>query len=284
MCSVVRMEPRNREPTLLSDSDLEHFDRHGYVKLEEAIDAELVASIRSEIWAEYSELHGIKCGDRSTWRQPRNAPVRAKEHELNARIEDQPFVAAISDLLGDDDWKRPATWGGFIVKFPEGRRREDFDIPDDTWHWDGSPKSRGLLTFTLYGRVRPAGGGTLIASGSPRWIDAYYDAMSPEELAKPHKAHRKALPSFDPWIAALMGRAESPRDRVEHFLHKEHEVRGIPTQLVELHGEPGDTWFCNLGMLHAVVPNYDTELRFLRVKFLQLEHPGSPADATRHNV
>ena len=59
-------------------------------------------------------------------------------------------------------------------------------------------------------------------------------------------------------------------------MERPSEVRGVPCQVVELTGEPGDAVFCNLGMLHAVARNCSEEPRFMRVKFLFLD-PGSNA-------
>ena len=66
-------------------------------------------------------------------------------------------MGAISDLLGYDDWKRPTTWGGFNVFFPEEPGTK-WDVPSDTWHWDGPPAGEGLLVSSFYGDVRPGGG------------------------------------------------------------------------------------------------------------------------------
>ena len=49
------------------------------------------------------------------------------------------------------------------------------------------------------------------------------------------------------------------------------EVHGVPCRVVELTGEPGDAIFGNLGLMHAVAPNYSKQPRFMRVKFLFLD-------------
>ena len=256
---------------MLSPQDLASFRREGFIRVPAAFSEECALALRSEIWSEFEEEHGIRRDDRSSWRQPPRSPRRAKHHERNAELMTERFVGAISDLLGREDWTRPTNWGGFNVFFPlpAGSR---WKIPTDTWHWDGSPSSEGLLVITFYSEVHPGGGGTLLLSGSPRLIESFYGSLSAEELARPHKVHRKLFSRWDPWLRALTGQNPEPiEDRTARFMQRATNVRDISTRVVELTGHPGDAVFCSLGMLHAVAPNCSEVPRFMRVKFLFLD-------------
>jgi hypothetical protein len=119
--------------------------------------------------------------------------------------------------------------------------------------------------------VRPGGGGTLIVDGSHGLIESYYASLSPTDLARPHKFQRQELLRRDPWLEALTGQTEEPvEDRVEAFMERTTDLRGVPCRVVELCGEPGDAGFCDLGMLHCVAPNASEQPRFMRVRFLLL--------------
>ena len=259
-----------RTPEVFSADELESFHEHGHVRLKEAFPRELALAMQDEIWDELGEDHGIRRDDRGTWRQPPSNPKRAKHSASNEKLATQRFTGAISDLLGHDDWKRPATWGGFNVFFP-AEPQVEWNLPTKIWHWDGSPTSEGLLIFSFYGDVRPGGGGTLIVDGSPHLIENYYASLSPADLARPHKFHRKALSRWDPWLEALSGQAQEPvGERRATFMEQTTDVRGVPCRVLELCGEPGDAVFCNLQMVHCVAPNASDQPRFMRVKFLFL--------------
>ncbi len=261
----------DRAASVLSAEELDSFWRHGFLYMKEAFPRELALALQDEVWSEIEEEHGIVRSDPGTWTTPAHSPRRAKHAPLNEGIANERFLGAISDLLGYDTWQRPSNWGGFLISFPTepGTPR---DVPSDTWHWDGSPTSTGLLIFSFYAEVRPGGGGTHILSGSPRLIEDFYASLSPDDLARAHKVHRKMLARWDPWLEALTGRSKEPvEDRVATFMERTTEVRGVPCRVVELTGEPGDVVFCNLGMMHATAPNRLDVPRFMRVKFLFIE-------------
>ena len=256
-------------PNVLSAADLETFRRAGFVRLPQAFSPALALTMQGEIWRELEREHGIHRDDRSTWRQLPHSPRAAKELPLNDLIAGDRFQGAISDLLGGDDWERPRTWGGFNVFFPQ-EPGTPLAVPTDAWHWDGPPDGRGLLVFSFYSSVRTRGGGTFLLEGSHRLIERFYASLSPEDRARKHKVHRKMLFRWDPWLEALTGDPEA-ENRVERFMARTTEVRGVPLRVVELTGEPGDAVFCNLGMLHALPVNRSDAPRFLRVKFLFLD-------------
>jgi hypothetical protein len=265
---------KHRTPTVLTPQELESFRRHGYVRVPQAFSPELARAMQNAIWDEIREDHGIARSDPSTWRPLPRSPHRAKHSPLSFELVSERFVGAISDLLGHDDWQRPATWGGFNLTFPE-EPGTPWELRSDGWHWDGAPTSEGLLLISFYSEVRPGGGGTLALSGSPRLISDFYASLSPEQLAARHKVHRRLFARSDPWIADLNGLSGSPAaDRLATFMEQPTEVRGVPCQVVELTGEPGDAVFCSLGMYHAVNRNCAQVPRIMRVKFLFLDETG----------
>jgi hypothetical protein len=258
--------------SVLTAEEVASFRRDGYVRLRAAFPAERARALVDAIWEELRTEHGIDRDDRTTWRTPPCSPRRAKEL-WNEELATARFQGAISDLLGRDDWPRPRGWGGYLVTFP-AEPGTVWDVPTDLWHWDGPHGGEGLLIFSHYAEVRPRAGGTLLLSGSHRLVRAFYDSLSPEDLARPHRDHRRMLVQWEPRIGALMGKpheGEPPvADRVATFMEREAEVRGVPTRVVELTGAPGDVVFCDLGMLHAVATNVSDEVRIMRAKFLKL--------------
>lgn len=258
-------------PAIFSAHELDAFRERGYVRLPAAFPRELADRLRDEIWAELEEEHGIALDDRSTWRRPPCSPRRAKRSALAQAAATERFQRAVSELVGDDDWQRPATWGGFLVTFPNVPAGETWDVPTEIWHWDGPPDGRGLLVFSFVSAVRPEGGGTLVVEGSHRLVRDYYASLSCEERAESHRRHRKRFSTWHPWLASLTGRGEPVADRVDAFCRRTADVHGVSVRVVELCGEPGDVVFCNLGLVHASNPNRSDVPRLMRVKFLLLD-------------
>jgi len=255
---------------VLDEAGLASFRESGYLRLPAAFPAEAAEVMAGEVWEELAREHGIERADPATWRPPPRSPRGAKASPRNREVLSERFLGAISDLLGDDDWRRPPTWGGFLVTFPQ-QPGTAFQVPTDGWHWDGDPDGRGLLIFSFYSRVEAGGGGTCIVSGSHRLVREFGASLGPEEAGQPHRVHRKRFPQRDPWLAELWGRAPDLGERVERFAGRETDVRGVPCRVVELTGEPGDVVFCNLGMLHCANPNRAEVPRLMRVKFLFLD-------------
>ena len=124
---------------------------------------------------------------------------------------------------------------------------ETWTVPHGIWHLDlprlPRPGIPGLQAFAFLDAVPPGGGGTLVVRGSHRLLNDRGFARSKQV---------KRLLKREPWFAALMGRGETDRRR---FLDAPAEVRGVPVQVVELHGEPGDVVLTDLRLLHTIAPN-----------------------------
>jgi hypothetical protein len=83
---------------------------------------------------------------------------------------------------------------------------------------------------------------------------------------------------------ALTGHAPSPADRTAAFMDKETVVEGVPLQVVELTGEPGDMVFCHPVMVHCVGPNRDEWPRFMRIKQQVLTREGRELRSRLHGL
>lgn len=258
---------------VLSPDDLDRFRERGFVRVPQAFDPSLARALHDVVWDELADSFEIERHDRSTWRTPPKSPQGAKVHPLNERLPDERFLGIIGDLLGHDDWQRPPAWGGFLVTMPEAAGTR-WNVPKALWHWDGMHDTRGLVIFSFYSSVATGGGGTLLLEGSHRAVRAHYDACSDEELARPHREHRKAFFGSHPWLVDLVGQGPMPDgDRVAAFMDGEVELGGSTCRIAELTGEPGDAVFCDVRMVHSPAPNCAEVPRVMRSKFLFLE-PG----------
>jgi hypothetical protein len=156
---------------MLTDKDVDHFIRKGYVKIEGAFSAEVAAEWSDDCFARL----GYDPDDKSTWVEQRIHLGSNKEvlvSEFAPRVYD-----AVCDLVGgEEQLGQPCKWSdGFIVNL--GIRADEPWQPAGPntpgWHKDGdffrhfldSPE-QGLLVFVNWTDVVHHGGPTYIATDS----------------------------------------------------------------------------------------------------------------------
>jgi hypothetical protein len=254
--------------TTLTSSDIERFERDGYVVVRQAFPRADGLAMERRWWSELEGKHGIRPDDRSSWREVPGDLKAAKRDPVQARILTERVRGVFDDLLGKNAWSPPRDWGRAIVTFPAPGA---WEVPTRFWHWDNPGELHldhpmGLFVVSFIGPVAPRGGGTLILSGSPRLLTQRGRRIPadqrPDPAAKPwdrfHRSH--------PWLMALTGQAPSPADRIAAFMDRETSVEGVPLRVVELTGEPGDMVFCHPLMVHCSTQNRGTRPRFMRIK------------------
>ena len=260
----------------LSSSDVERFERDGYVVVRQAFSPADALAMERRWWAELQDAHGIRRDDRSGWRQIAGDLKAAKRDPLQAAILTGRVRGVFDDLLGKGAWLPPRNWGRTIVTFPEPGA---WDVPARLWHWDNPAELHldhptALFVVSFIGPVAPRGGGTLILAGSPRLL------IKQEREIPASERHESITMSWDrfhrsaPWLMALTGRAPSPADRIAAFMDTETVVEDVPLRVVELTGEPGDMVFCHPVMVHCVGPNRGERPRFMRIKQQVLTREG----------
>jgi len=252
----------------LTTSDIQRFARDGYVVVNEAFSRADALAMETRWWSELEQAHDVRPGDRSTWRHIRGDLKAAKRDPIQNRILTERVRGVFDDLLGTDAWSRPKDWGRPIVTFPAPGA---WDLPTRFWHWDNPSephldRPRGLFVVSFIGSVAPAGGGTLIVSGSPRLLIQRQRELPPDQRPDPAAKPWDGFGGSHPWLAALTGQGPSPADRIAAFMDRETVVEGVPLRVVELTGEPGDMVFCHPAMVHCSAPNRGARPRFMRIK------------------
>ncbi|HXS63876.1 MAG TPA: phytanoyl-CoA dioxygenase family protein [Streptosporangiaceae bacterium] len=254
--------------TTLASSDVQRFERDGYVVVRQAFSRADGVAMERQWWRELEDTHGMRCDDRSTWRQLPGDLKAAKHDPIQARILTERVRGVLDDLLGQAAWSPPRDWGRPLVTFPEPG---EWDVPTKLWHWDNASdlhldRPRALFVVSFIGSVEPRGGGTVILSGSPRLLVKQERRLPASQRHGSITTHRDRFHRSDPWLMALTGQAPSPADRTAAFMDRETTVDGIPLRVVELTGEPGDMVFCHPLMVHCVAPNRGPQPRFMRIK------------------
>src|SRR5262249_48754098 len=147
-------------------------------------------------------------------------------------------------------WSPPRHWGRVLTTFPQGGA---WELPTRIWHSDSlylwhRDALNGVTIFSFVDSVAPRSGGTLIVAGSHLLL-RHYDA----QLTDAARRSSRLEPFFDshPWLAALAGRAPSPRNRTASFMEDDTDIRGVRVRVVELTGAPGDMVFAHPCIIHC---------------------------------
>lgn len=256
----------------LTKSEVALFHEKGYLKVNEVFELEYVLKLQDEIWDELEEEFSIIRTDSTSWTTPPRSPRKAKFSQTNDRLINDHFRSIINDLIGQDTWEEPKSWGGFLINFPE-QEPKSWDLANKLWHWDyelfRQPELGGLLIFSFFSEVQPKGGGTLIVSGSHHSLREYYTRLTPEQKRMKHGAQRKHFMRTHPYFKKLTDPKLRNSEHVEWFMSKSRIIDEIPLQIIELTGKPGDVVFCHPRLIHAPAAiNLNKNPRIMRTKFL----------------
>lgn len=254
--------------TTLTSSDIQRFERDGYVVVRQAFSRADGLAIERRWWRELEDTHDIRPDDRSSWRQIVGDLKAAKRDPIQAKILTERVRGVFDDLLGEAAWSPPTDWGRCLVTFPGPGA---WEVPARLWHWDNPcdlhlDRPRALFVVSFIGSVAPRSGGTLILSGSPRLLIQQERQIPASQRADSGARIRERFHRSHPWLMALTGQAPSPADRIAAFMDGETVVEGVPLRVVELTGEPGDMVFCHPVMVHCAAPNQGARPRFMRIK------------------
>jgi hypothetical protein len=227
----------------------------GIVRLDGAFSAADGAAIRETVWRYVEARTGIVRDGESTW----SSPVRISYKGLKGRRVFAPVVAnptvecALDAVFGPGGWQPPRRAGARILLTmpspgpwiaPEGWHMDcGFERP--TWPL----QAVGLWSF--FDDVEPEGGGTLLLAGSHRLVERYARTL-PRGTGGNSTTWGRFMKK-DPWLREVCrgGTAEAPR---RDLIGLRGEVDGIPVEIVELTGRPGDVVLTHMHLFHSASP------------------------------
>ena len=249
---------------MISEADVAAFRDRGLLRLPAAADpAGLAAAraavfdilLRAGLWNE-GEGWTLAGADRPRWPALGKAPAAFKDRRLATVLETlvpAGLIAGLEALAG----ARMGTAGGLsrpqlLWTLPNAPA---WSLPAVLWHTDFPRASQagcpGVQVFTFLSPVGPGAGGTLVAAGSHRLLNDEGELRS-----KDIKARLRALPPF----ARLMDPAHPDRPDAPGPLG---EADGVPIEVVELTGAPGDLWLMDMRALHTAAPNASAAPRLM---------------------
>ncbi len=240
----------------LSSDQRRRFDERGLLRLDGLIARKTAEALADRLWQELARKHDIQRGDPASWRKERPAqfgPVQ-KAGAFDAMATPE-LRAVLDELIGPDAWREPQGWGLPLVCFPTGAAA--WELPHKVWHLDLSPEPKrpDLMVgrvFVILAPLHPQGGGTLVAAGSHRLVQTVAadrrDRVSSADV-------RKALVRNYAWFAELMSPPKPGDDRIARFMGASTVVDGVPLQVEEITGEPGDVIVMHPHALHGLSDN-----------------------------
>lgn len=160
----------------LSQEQIDHFMRHGWVRVPDCFSREKAAEWTADVWTRLGFSHD----DKSTWV---TECTHMPEHKEEAVKTFAPKAwAAICELLGGESRvaQDSATWNdAFIVnlgteemagKWPNPQELEGWHVDGDFFvHFLDSPE-QGLLVIPLFSDIKEHGGGTMVCSDAIKGI------------------------------------------------------------------------------------------------------------------
>ena len=258
---------------VLSPEDIQHFQKHGYVRLQRAFGTDAMRQALDFVWDLLEEHYGYDRRDPKSWHGPIGG--LSKMCQQNTALwgkADARLLSAITQLIGPN-WEKPRHWGTLLFSAPT-RDKMPWTVSTGTWHWDSDPLqslggAKGLFIFSFLSEVKPEGGGTLIVEGSPEVVLRYHRELSPEGRRRKSKSNRLRFYKSHPWLADLVGQGTgAPEGRSQRLMHQVTDIAGIPVRVVELTGQAGDAVLCHPVMLHNRSKNRAPVPRFMRAKFI----------------
>jgi hypothetical protein len=232
------------------------FADRGVVRLEGAFGRDAAARIRDVVWRYAERRVGLRLDDQSTWPAgwlPLSWKGVKRNRAFDALVDNPSVTAALDGIFGAAGWRRPKSGAQVLVSLPAPG---PWALPDG-WHMDcGFERPTwpvfAVKLFGFFGEVGPRGGGTMLLPGSHRIVDRYRSTF--EEPPGAGKANwQPFLRRYPPLGDLLMG-ATRP-DLGRSMVGERYEVEGVPVDVVELTGAPGDVVITHLHVFHSASPN-----------------------------
>lgn len=252
----------------LTAQQRETLEDRGLLRIPGFLARKAADAMADTVWRDLDRRFGVRRRDPSTWTQERPSDFKALSRSGAFKAMDTPELRALlDDLLGRDAWTPPPYWGQPLVCFPTDHGR--WDVPAKNWHLDlpADPQRFATMTGRLFLVLAPLaarGGGTLVVEGSHRLV---LDIAERGGHQLSSSAIRKRLQSEHRWFGDLL--APTPDlDRVARFMAAPTVVNGVPVQVTEITGDPGDLWLMHPAALHTLAPNVLDTPRLVLAQFV----------------
>jgi hypothetical protein len=261
------------------------FEATGVVRLVGAFTADQAAAMRNAMWQHAGHQAGLRPADPTTWAASPVLNWRALSRDpvFGPVVENQAVGDALNGIFGVGGWRRPRPGAQILFSLPEPG---PWVLPDG-WHMDcgfdhATWPVPSVKLFAFVGEVGPRGGGTMVLPGTHRLVNRYRASLPAPVGAG--KENWRTFMRHHPWLARLLDGADLP-DRGRSLVGEAVEIDGVPVQVVESTGSPGDVVIIHRHVFHARSPDTGADPRLMLGKEVHRAHPqerlceNSPLDA-----
>jgi hypothetical protein len=239
---------------VLSAAQRERFAERGLLHLPGLVPEARIDALRARV-LDYFRAHGLVPRERPPGFALRPSRTNGFVRSLGFEETWTAAVPGILDhLLGAGAWRVPRGAGQLLaVTYPAPG--EPWRLPHQVWHLDymapGAARTLpGIQVFLCVDRVAPRAGGTLVACGTHRLVDALRLRAGAEWPGRSADVRRR-LRAEAPWFRALCS-LRAGEDREARFMTASD---GAGLQVVELAGEAGDVFVMHPWLVHAPSAN-----------------------------
>jgi hypothetical protein len=240
-----------------ADALRDEFLDRGVVRVNGAFPVDAADRIRDVVWRYAERKTGVGAGDRASWPVDGRLPLSWKGLKRNRAFDvviGNPAVSgALDTLFGTGRWRHPKPGAQVLVHLPTRGR---WALPDG-WHMDCGFEQPtwpvfAVKLFAFFGDVGPRGGGTMLLPGTHRLVDRYRTTVDPPPGGG--RVNWQRFLRAHPPLGDLL-RGESRDDLGRSMVGARYAIDGVPVDVVELTGAPGDVVVTHLHVFHTVSPN-----------------------------
>jgi hypothetical protein len=232
------------------------FADRGVVRLDGAFSAVAAARIADIVWGYANRRVGVVRAEPSSWSRgwlPISWKGLKRNRAFDVFLDNPSVVAAFDAIFGPETWTRPKPGVQVLFSLPGAG---PWTMPDG-WHMDCGFEQPAwpvpaVKAFGFFGDVGPCGGGTLLLAGSHRLVDAYRSAS--DEPPGGGKANWQQFLRRHPPLGDLLT-AGARSDHGRSLVGERFDVEGVPIEVLELTGRPGDVVLTHLHVFHCASPN-----------------------------
>lgn len=271
------------------------FAERGTVRLDGAFSIDDATRIRDAVHRYAERKTGVVVNDHATWPEGwlQISWKGLKRDRVFDALTASPMVQSALDAIfdrgdGKRGWARPKPGAQVLFNLPSSSSAVTTDrghsgfagewVLPDGWHMDcGFERPTwpvfAVKLFAFFGPVAPRGGGTMILPGTHRVVDRYRRDLAPATGGgmatwRPFMEHHPFLRQL------LQGSAASDGGR--SLVGTTGDVDGVPVEVVELTGEPGDVVITHLHVFHSASPNHRAVPRQMLGKAVMAVSPEEP--------
>jgi hypothetical protein len=243
----------------LTPEQLDHFDRHGVLRVPKLFSADRVRRAREHVQRRLARLGLWRNGAwslggmaRPVWPDTGLKSSKAignKHPDLEMLLEEPALLSAVEALLGGHGFDRSVFRRPQVLFTLPNADASTWTVPTH-WHVDvprlASGRRPGVQVFAFLDTVESRGGGTLVVTGSHRLLN------DGRFLRVKDLRDRLCRESF---FHELYSEAPVTRGDRARLLGQVGAVGDVTLEVMELTGAPGDAWFTDLRVLHTASPN-----------------------------